>query len=260
MSRMRWMAMLGVAVMASSCSTMRPEKVSPLRVGVTPNYPPVIMLRGEKAAGVECDFAVRLASELGRPLMLIPVPWELQLEELEAGRIDIVMSGMTVTPARQARAAFCDGYMDNPLIAVVRRGGAGAYSTKESVLGAGGGLGVLRESSADAFARRACKNAKILPLSTREDVAFYLANQRIDLYIDDLAAAVGIVSRHEERLELVPLFLEPQTLAWAVRRDDEALRNRANEVLARWRADGWLEQVLERWMPHLQMATDGAGD
>ena len=34
MSRMRWMAMLGVAVMASSCSTMRPEKVSPLRVGV----------------------------------------------------------------------------------------------------------------------------------------------------------------------------------------------------------------------------------
>ena len=79
---------------------------------------------------------------------------------------------------------------------------------------------------------------------------FYLANQRIDLYIDDLAAAVGVVSRNENRLELVRIPLAPQDLAWAVRLDDGALRSQANEALARWRANGLLDQILDRWMPY----------
>ena len=251
MSWMRGWTALAMALMASSCSTMKAPP-QPLRVGVTPNYPPIIMLAGQKAAGVECDFAVQLASELGRPLMLIPVPWELQLEELEANRTDIVMSGLTVTAARKARVAFCDSYMDNPLMAVVRRGESGRFASATAILGATGGVGVLKGTSADAFARRQCKNGKVLPLSLRDDVVFYLANQRIDLYIDDRAAAVQIVARHENRLELVPIPLESQELAWAVRADDETLRRQANEALARWRANGLLEQILDRWMPYLK--------
>ena len=80
--QMRWMAALLVSLMASSCATMKAPP--PLRAGVTPNYPPLIMRQGDKLAGAECDFAAQLAAELGRPLQLVPVPWELQLEELEA--------------------------------------------------------------------------------------------------------------------------------------------------------------------------------
>lgn len=251
MRQMRWLVAVAVSLMVSSCGTLKAPP-PPLRVGVTPNYPPIIMLKGQKAAGVECDFAVQLASELGRPLELMPVPWELQLEELEANRTDIVMSGLTVTAARKARVAFCDSYMDNPLMAVVRRGESGRFASAVAILGATGGIGVLKGTSADAFARRECSNGKVLPLSSRDDVAFYLANQRIDLFIDDRAAAVQIVTRHETRLELVPIPLESQELAWAVRADDEALRRQANEALARWRANGLLEQILDRWMPYLK--------
>lgn len=251
MRQMRWLVAGVVSLMVSSCGTLKVPP-PPLRVGVTPNYPPIIMLKGQKAAGAECDFAVQLASELGRPLELMPVPWELQLEELEANRTDIVMSGLAVTAARKARVAFCDSYMDNPLMAVVRRGESGRFASAVAILGATGGIGVLKGTSADAFARRECSNGKVLPLSSRDDVAFYLANQRIDLFIDDRAAAVQIVTRHETRLELVPIPLESQELAWAVRADDETLRRQANEALARWRANGLLEQILDRWMPYLK--------
>ena len=257
--QMRWISALLLSLVLTSCATPRNAKSLPLRVGVTPNYPPVIMMQGDKAAGVECDFAVQLSSELGRPLVLMPVPWELQLDELVAGKIDIVMSGMTITPPRQARVAFCDSYMDNPLIAVTRRSESGGYASVEDVLGVRASIGVLGGTSADAFVRRYCPNAKILPLSTREDVVFYLANQRIDLYIDDLAAAVGIVSRNEARLELVRIPLATQALAWAVRPGDELLRGQANEALARWRANGLLDRILDRWMPYRQqLAAAGA--
>ncbi len=250
MRQLRWMAAGLVSLMVSSCGTVK-SPPQPLRVGVTPNYPPLIMLKGEKAAGVECDFAVQLAGDLGRPLELMPVPWELQIEELEANRTDIIMSGMGITPARKARVAFCTPYMNNPLMAVVRRGETGRFGSAADVFETTSGIGVLKGTSGDAFARRRCKKAKVLPLASRDDVAFYLANQRIDLYIDDMAAAVKIVSRYEARLELVRIPLESQEIAWAVRLDDEELKKQANEALARWRANGLLDQILGRWMPYL---------
>jgi len=250
--QMRWISALLLALMVSSCSTPRGGKPGPLRVGVTPNYPPLIMKQGEKAAGVECDFAVQLAAELGRPLQILPVPWELLLEELEDGRIDIVMSGMTITPAREVRATFCDSYMNNPLVAISRRGESGNFPAANIILGWNGSVGVLTDTSADAFVRRSFPNAKILPLTSPDDVAFYLANQRIDLYIDDFAAAVGIVSRNETRLELVRIPLGTQELAWAVQLGDETLRLQANEALARWRENGYLDRILDRWMPYRQ--------
>lgn len=208
------------------------------------------MLRADKAAGAECDFARQLAADLGRPLQLLAIPWELQFEELDEGRVDILMSGLTITPARQARVAFCDSYMDNPLVAIVRRGETGTYPTVAAVENMAGKLGVLTGTSAAAYVRRVCQNAKILPLSLRNDAAFYLANQRLDIYIDDLAAAVDIVSRNEARLELVPISLKPQQLAWAVRPDNAALKQQANAALAHWRENGTLDRILNRWMPY----------
>ena len=248
--QMRGLMALLLALMVSSCSTPQGGKPGPLRVGVTPNYPPLIMKQGEKAAGVECDFAVQLASDLNRPLQLMPVPWELLLEELEEGRIDIVMSGMTITPARQVRASFCDSYMNNPLIPVVRRGESVNFGSADAILRWNGSVGVLANTSADAFVRRNFPNAKVMTLSSRDDVVFYLANQRIDLFIDDLAAAVGIVSVNENRLELVKIPLGTQQLAWAVQLGDEPLRLQANEALARWREAGLVDRILDRWMPY----------
>lgn len=250
MSTKHWMAAAALILAGVSCSTIRDRNVPPLRVGITPTYPPLILLQDNKAAGAECDFAKQLAADLGRPLQLLVIPWELQFEELNEGRVDILMSGLTVTPARQARAAFCESYMDNPLVAVVRRGESGTYPTAESVEQMGGNLGILKGTSADAFVRRTCPNAKILPLSSPNDVIFYLANQRLDAYIDDWAAAVDIVSRNEARLELVPIPLKAQQLAWAVRPDNTALKQQADAALARWRANGTLDQILNRWMPY----------
>lgn len=250
MKQLHWLATGLVLTLAASCSTIPQSKTAPLRVGVTPNYPPIIMMQGNVAAGVECDFAAQLSQALGRPLVLIEVPWDKLLDELAANRIDIVMSGMTITPARKVRATFCDSYMDNPLVAVVRRGESGRYASANEVLNAAANVGVLRETSADAFVRRNCSNAKVLPLSSREDVVFYLSNQRVDLYIDDMAAAVGIVSGNEERLELVRIPLASQELGWAVRLGNEELKAQVNEALARWRANGLRDQILDRWVPY----------
>mgnify|MGYP003589461997 CR=1 FL=1 len=250
MRSLRWMSGVAVSLLVASCASLPTAPPVPLRVGVTLNYQPLIFRLGDITAGVENDFAAELAKELGRPLQLITVPWELQIDELIAGRTDIVMSGLTITPERRARAAFCDSYMDNPLMAVVRRGETGRYPTVAAIKEMTGTIGVLPDTTADAFVRQHCPRAKIMSISSTEDVAFYLPNQRIDLYLDDMAAVVDLALRYETRLELLRFQLAPQQMAWAVRADNVELRHQANQALARWRADGELDRILNRWMPY----------
>jgi ABC-type amino acid transport substrate-binding protein len=260
---MKWMHTMVAGLMilaAASCSSIRPGKAGPLRVGFTPNYPPLAMLQHNKAAGVENDFAGRLALELGRELKLIEVPWSEQFEQLASGNIDLIMSGMTVTPSRRARVVFCDPYMSNPLVAVVRRGEADRYATAEAVKKTTGGIGFLEGTWAGSVVRREFQNGMAVPLSSPDDAVFHLVNQRIDLYIDDLAAAVDLMSRNDTRMELVPVPLREQVLAWAVRPDNPELLQQANAALARWRASGWLEETLDRWMPYRRGMTGASAD
>ena len=68
--------------------------------------------------------------------------------------------------------------------------------------------------------------------------------------MDDLAAAIEVVSRNEAKLELIPIPLEDQKLAWAVRPEDVEFRGRVNAVLEQWRANGVLDQILNQWLPY----------
>src|SRR5438132_5937385 len=54
-------------------------------------------------AGLEVDFARELTGALGRSLELRELEWNELIPALEAGRIDLIMSGMTITRARQDR-------------------------------------------------------------------------------------------------------------------------------------------------------------
>ena len=70
-----------LALLLAGCATLRPQP--PLRVGVTPDYPPIIMKDSYGTiTGLEVDFAKHLAGEMGRSLELVVVPWSEQVPAL----------------------------------------------------------------------------------------------------------------------------------------------------------------------------------
>src|SRR5262245_39798064 len=78
-----------------------PSEVTPLRVGITADFPPMVYKEAGKVTGVEVDFANALGAELNRPVKFVEVDWADQITALAEGRTDIIMSGMSITPARQ---------------------------------------------------------------------------------------------------------------------------------------------------------------
>jgi ABC-type amino acid transport substrate-binding protein len=72
----------------------------------------------------------------------------------------------------------------------------------------------------------------------------------VDVVIHDQPTILWLAREHAEHdLLVVPGRLTEEALAWAVRRDNTALRQRINEVLETWKRTGRLEEIIERWVP-----------
>jgi len=223
----------------------------PLRVGITPDYPPLIFQIDGKVTGVESDLAQRVARSLGRPLTFVPMKWEDLIPALLGGRVDILMSGMTITPLREMHVAFTDPYFRGGLLACMRADDEPLYPSAERIRGTRGNVGVIPGTSADAYVSRHFPNARRMAIAQVEHAALELKTRKIDLFVADGPAVVWLVSRHEADLAGFWEPLARENLAWGVRRGDTELLTAVNALLAQWKKDGTLRAVLLHWLPFL---------
>jgi ABC-type amino acid transport substrate-binding protein len=225
-----------------------PKAAPALRVAVPTSSPPYAFQQG--GSGLEVDFARELAPALGRQLVMVPLEFGDLIPALRTGRADVVMAGMTITPAREVQVAFSAPYLRSGLLAVMRREDVGRYPTVASVVGTRGGVGVVASTTGERFVRERVRLGSISVYPTADAAMRELRQGRIDLVVHDAPVGLWFVSRDEANLAALLAPLNEEQLAWAFRRDDEALRAQVDGVLARWRTDGTRERILGRWLPY----------
>jgi ABC-type amino acid transport substrate-binding protein len=253
-SRSRLGVLVATMLCLGACASGAPVPTgSELRVGVTTSYPPIIFRAGGptmgQVTGVEAELAYRLGEALGRPVRFVEVRWEEQIPMLLAGRTDIIMSGMSITSARQVRIAFTEPYLETGLAVAMRTEDTARYASKEQILTRSATVGVIEGTTADVFAQRSLPNARRVTFARASDGALALKQRTIDLFLHDAPSIMWLVSENEAALAGSFDLLTKEQLAWGIRRDD-GLLNRANAALAQWKNDGTLEAVLQKWLPY----------
>ena len=253
----RHTVLLAVVVMLGCAAGTRQATTGPggaqevIHVGISPDAPPIAFVRDGRIVGVEPDLGQALADQTRLPIALVPLDWESLIPALLDGRIDAIMSGMTVTPARQVRVAFAEPYMRSGLAAATRRGDVTKYASREAILKASLNVGVRSGSTAEGWARANLPFSSISPYPSIRDAARELSQGRLDLIVSDIPQVAWAVSEYSGNLQLVRVRLTQEDIAWAFRPQDTRLREAANTALARWRQEGRLRAVLARWIPYL---------
>ena len=78
-----------------------------LRVGTTGDYKPFTFREPDGSyRGADIVLAGRLADRLGVTLQIVPTAWASLLPDFAAGRFDVAMGGVSVTPARAGKGIF----------------------------------------------------------------------------------------------------------------------------------------------------------
>jgi ABC-type amino acid transport substrate-binding protein len=251
----RSILVLALALFLVGCAAPEPKGIPlvPLRVGVFPHYPPMIFKQNGVLSGAEAEMAVRLAIALGREANLVELGWEQLIPALMERKIDIIMSGMSITEARKARVRFTEPYLKTGLATLMRAEDAPKYNSLSAIRESFSTIGVVRGTTGEAFVRKnLLKAANVISFEKASDARYLLVNMRIDLFVHDAPSIVWLVSENEGVLKG---FWEPfneEQLGWAVNIGDQEFLRDVNSVLAKWKQDGTLRATLIRWLPYFK--------
>jgi polar amino acid transport system substrate-binding protein len=237
---------------ARAAAPAEPTLPAEIRVGIAPIYPPLAFKEDGELKGIEPDFAHQLAKDLGVKIVFVELPWDDLIPALRDGRIDVIMSGMSITAERSKLVSFTDWYVRAGQMALIRRADYDKLRKRGAMDLPTTRVGFQSNSTGELYARQNLKKAKLEGYPSLEDGVKALRAKQIDFFVFDAPAIWRLLGQqHAEYADLAGRYkpLTEEHLAWAVRQDDTALRDRLNAELQHWKKDGHLESVLDHWIP-----------
>ncbi len=253
---MRLTALLLLAIFASGCASQKIDDIAKtinrkeIKVGVEPNFKPLIFKEGRSLLGIEPELALRAGKFAGAKIIFYECPWNDLIPALESGKIDVIMSGMTITPERAKRVDFTTPYIRAGQMALMRTAEMAQLSSIEKIKATDRKVGYIQGTTGDIFVSAKCPKAIKVPFKQTSDGIKSLTDKKIDIFIID-APVVWEMSNPD----LTPI-LEPLTeeyLGWAVRKNDKALLEGLNKCLEQMKKDGTLDLIKKKWITQLLM-------
>jgi ABC-type amino acid transport substrate-binding protein len=235
------------------------EEVRRIRAGVSPDYPPVAFQQDGEVRGIEADLAFRLEADFGVEVEFVPMKFDELIPALEAGKIDVIMSGMSITIDRRARVDFTDSYKEVGQMALIRKKDRARLSNPAAMKAEGVRVGVQRETTGELYARGKLEKASIKTFESADRGIAALRKGEVDYFIHDAPTIWHTVGRprHEDP-DLTGLYrlLTEEHLAWAVKKDNGELRGFLNAALAHWKQTGEIDSIVDRWITVRRVAVD----
>jgi polar amino acid transport system substrate-binding protein len=228
----------------AACGKPGPE---PLRVGMDLSYPPFEMrdTQGEPA-GVSVDLARALGAHLGRPAVIENMPFGSLLVSLKTGRIDAIISSMTVTEERGQSVDFSEPYVRTGLCLLT-----GARSDVRGIAdldAEGRKVAVVRSSTGQLWARANLKRAAVLDLEKETACVLEVTQGKADAFIYDQMSTLRNWQANPGTTRAILTPFREESWAIAMRKGDTGLKAKADAFLAKFRADGGFDRLGEKWL------------
>ncbi len=177
-----------------------------VRVGTTGDYAPYSFRDLDTGGfkGFDIDVARRLAADMGVKLELVQATWPTLMAGLQAGKYDLVASGVTVTPERAEAAQFSTPYLHPRFVPIVRKRDLGRFKTLADIDQPGVRVALQQGTAAEQAGRRVFKQATLKAvLEPVIDYTEVLAGHADATFTDNLYFASTIGTQYPE-LAMIP--------------------------------------------------------
>lgn len=184
-----WLLLLALCSSAAAQTGSTLDRVvasGTLRVCTTGDYAPFSALNASKEyEGIDIDLARSLAGSLEARAEFVPSKWATLLDDLSAGRCDIVMGGVSINLVRQRRAFFSMPALVAGKAAIARCSDKGKYGTLAAIDRPGVRVIVNPGGTNETFARANIKQATIVPFPSNVGIFSEIAEGRADVMMTD---------------------------------------------------------------------------
>ncbi len=220
-----------------------------LVVGTMGNMPPMNMTTKDgDLIGMEIDLGKSIAAAMGVKARFETMAFSALLKALEDGKVDMVMSGMTITPARNMKAAFVGPYFQSGKAFLTKIKTIAEADEAEDVNSADTKLVALKGSTSQAFVEKFIPKATLFTTADYDEAVDMVLKDKVHAMVADYPICVVSVFRYPEAGLLgvvTPITYEP--IGIAVPPGDPLLVNWLENFMATLEGSGWFELLEQRW-------------
>lgn len=227
--------------------------VKDLVVGMELGYPPFEMSDTKgKPSGVSVDFLEKFAKENGFNLVVQNIAWDGLIPALKTKKVDLIMSSMTITDERARVVDFTKPYAQANL-AILTPINSGVSSIKD-LDEKGRILALKRGSTGHLYAVKNLKNAT-LHLFDKENAAILEVIQgKADGFFYDQLSIYRAWQKHQDSTKAIlsPFQEKPEFWGIAVRKGDEALKNKLDNFIDESKKNGFLDSLGDKYLKDIK--------
>lgn len=248
--------LLLILALIAGCSNNEPaasdapaEEATTYVMGLDDTFAPM-GFRDEKGQliGFDIDLANEVAERLGVTIEFQPIDWSMKETELNAGNIDFIWNGYTITAERQEKVAFSKPYLENSQIIVVS---ADSDVSKKADL-AGRNVAVQAESSAldaiNAEPEFVASVNELVEFSTNNEAFMDLEAGRSDaLVVDEVLARFYMRQNGQEKYKVLDEDFGDEEYGVGLRKADAELLKKLDAALDEMKNDGTYDEIYAKW-------------
>ena len=221
-----------------------------LVVGTAGSMPPFNMTTREgDVIGFEPDMAELMAQEMGVKLKFAVMPFSELLPALEAGKVDLILSQMTMTGKRNMKVAFVGPYSISGKSFVTKIKWIASVKEASQVNSPKTTVVALKGSTSEAFVKKNLPKAKFVEASNYDDAVEMVLKGKVDAMIADYPICVLTILRNPDQgliSVITPLSYEP--IGIALPGNDPLMVNWMENFLGTLGETGVLDLLKERWV------------
>lgn len=199
--------------------------------------------------GFDIELSKDAAEKMGIELEYQPIEWSMKEAELEAGNIDFIWNGYSITPEREEKVSFSQPYLENRQIIITRADSdvESKDDLKDKV------VTVQAESSALTAVNKEedfVSNLKQAPVEYATNVECFkdVENGRADaIVVDEVLARYYMKQNGEDNYKVLDENFGEEKFAVGIDKDNKALVDALNKALDQQKEDGTYDEIYAKW-------------
>jgi len=202
-----------------------------------------------KLAGFDVDIGEALCKKMEAHCELVQQDWDDLIPGLQEGKYDVILASMSITEEREKTVSFTIPYYSNMLTFIGRRN-SGAKTSDDGLRGKSVGT-QSATISADYLEERYRDVVNVKLFDTQGEAYAALATGKLDLVlVDNLPAYDWLQTDAGKDYAFVGEFIDiDDRISIAVRKDDDALREKLDQALIAILEDGTYQEINEKYFP-----------
>lgn len=256
---------LGIVLVGAFSVSCAPKQkaesleTKPLIVGMELAYPPFETKDDAgKPSGVSVDLAKALGEFLDRPVKIENTNWDGLIPSLQTGKVDVVISSMTITEERKEVVDFSEPYSHSYLALLVNQDSGikeiGDLDQDGRI------VDVKKGTIGSVYANKYLTKATVNALSSENAGVTEVLQGKADAFIYD---QLTIYRQNQANIETTDIIQIPaqdsEDWGMVVNQGNTELLSKINEFIAQYRKSGGFEILTDKYMAEEKQIFDELG-